>query len=75
MYHMGRLLVKSSRGNSYVMGKFQISEVDPWTRTPILVDTGTFAIHLSMYVLIETHIKGVPIPRSDTDSGIRIGYI
>ena len=48
--------------------ELDILEVDPWTRTPILVDSGTFAIPLSMY-------EWVPIPSSDTDKGIRIGCI
>ena len=56
-------------------GELHISEIDPWTQTPILLDIGTFAIPLSTYTLIKPHIKWVPITISDTDAGIRIGYI
>ena len=56
-------------------GKFHISEVDTWTRTPILANIGTFAVPLSIYVLIKAHIKGVQIPRLDKDACIRICYI
>ena len=59
----------------WVEGEFQTLEVDPWTQTPISLDIGTFAIPLSPYVLIKNHIKRVPIPSLDTDTGIRIGYI
>ena len=38
---------------------FQILEVDLWKRGPNLADIGTFAVPLSTYVLIETHIKEV----------------
>ena len=55
--------------------KFHILEVNPWTRTPIFLDVGTFYIPLSTYVLIKTHVKWVPIPRSDTYTGIRIVHI
>ena len=58
-----------------LMGGFQSLEVNPWTRTPILVDIGTFSIPLSIYVLIKIDIKRVTIPISDTDADIRIGYI
>ena len=55
-------------------GEFQILEVDPWIGTPILVDIGTFEVHLLTYVLIKYHLKGVPIPISDKDECIRIGH-
>ena len=55
-------------------GEFQILQVGPCTRIPISVDIGTFAILLSMYVLIKTYIKRVPITISDTDAGNRISY-
>ena len=58
-----------------VEGEFHILEVDTWTRTPISLDIGTFAIPLSMYVLIKNHIKRVPITSLDTYTRIRIGYI
>ena len=32
------------KGYVIKIDEFQISEVDPWTRTPISVDIGTFAI-------------------------------
>ena len=38
----------------------QILEVDPWTRTPISANIGTFEVPLLTYVLIETHTQGVP---------------
>ena len=56
-------------------GEFKISEVDPWTRTLISVDVGTFAVPLWTYLLINTDIKGVPIPSSDKYTCIRKGYI
>ena len=56
-------------------GEFHVLEVDPCTGTPVLVDIGTFVIPLSMYVLIKTHIKRVPVPISDIDAGVRIGSI
>ena len=56
-------------------GELQISEVDHWARTPILADIGTFAVPLLMYVLIETHKKGVQSTRSDKDAMLWIGYI
>ena len=62
-------------GATYIVGEFQILEVDPWTRIPILVDIGTFAVPLRTYLLIKTDIKGVPIPSPDKDTCIRIGYI
>ena len=42
---------------------------------PNFVDIGTFAILLPAYLLLKPHIKRLPIPSSDIDSGIRIGYI
>ena len=48
-----------------VDGKLHILEVDPWTRTPILDYIGTFAVPLLMYVLIKTHIEGLPRHISD----------
>ena len=42
--------------------EIQIFKVDPWTRTPILANIEALAVPISMYVLIETHIKGVPAP-------------
>ena len=57
------------------IGKFQILEVDPWRRTPISVNIGTFVVPLSMYVLIKTNIKGVSILISYKDAFIMIGYI
>ena len=65
-------LISDQRG---VEGEFQISEADPWRQTLILVDTGTFEVTLSTYVLIVTHIKGVKIASLDKDAYIRIGYI
>ena len=56
-------------------GELHISEIDPWTQTPISLDIGTFAIPLSTYALIKPHIKWVPIPTLVTDTGIWIGYI
>ena len=65
--------LKSLYDNS--LGKFQISEVDPWTRTLILLDVGPFDIPLSAHELIKTYIKWVTIIISDTKTGIRISYI
>ena len=62
-------------GETYIVGEFQILEVDPWTRIPILVDIGTFAVPLLTYALIKTHIKGVPIPSLYKYASISIGYI
>ena len=50
------------RGGCY--GKIQILEVGPWTRNPVLADISTFAVPLLTYILIETHVKGVPITSS-----------
>ena len=58
-----------------ICDQLQILEVDPWTRTPILVDIGTFAVQLSTWLLIETHVKGVPHTRSDKYDVRRLVYI
>ena len=58
-----------------VIGKSQILVVDPWTRTPISADIGTFAVPLSTYILIKTHIKGVPSTISEKYTWMRIGLI
>ena len=39
-------------------GEFQIVEVNPWKKAPILDDIGTFAVPLSTYVLIKHILKG-----------------
>ena len=61
--------------NNDVPGNFHILQVDPWIRTPILVDIGSFTIPLSTNVMIKTQIKRITIPISDNDAGIRIDYI
>ena len=42
---------------------------------PIYTDIGTFAVQLSTYILMETHIKWLPCTSSDKDSVRRLGYI
>ena len=64
-----------SRITHLMICEFHILEVNPWTWTPILVNIGTFSIPLSTYILIKTHIKGVPILSLDKDTSIRICYI
>ena len=59
----------------YDIGEFQILEVNCWIWTPISADTGAFTVPILAYVLIETHIKGVPIPSSEKYACIRIGHI
>ena len=56
-------------------GEFHISEVNPWTQTPISVGIGTFAVPLSTYILIKTQLKGVPTPSSYKEACIRTGHI
>ena len=56
-------------------GNFQISEVDFWIQTPISADIGTFAVPLSTYVLIETHIKEVWSTIYYKDAVLWIGFI
>ena len=50
-------------------------EVDRWTQNPILANIGTFAVPLLTYMLIETHIKGVHITKSDKDAVLWISFI
>ena len=50
-------------------------EVDRWTRTPILAGIGTFAVPLSTYILIESHIKGVRFASLDKDAVLLISFI
>ena len=73
MENMAILTVLSC--SSSICDEFQILEVNRWTRILILADIGTFSVPLSAYVLIETHIKGVPIPSSEKYACIRIGHI
>ena len=56
-------------------GKFEVLEVDCWTRTPILANIGTFAVPLSTLGMIETHIEGVYITSSDKGAVLWVGYI
>ena len=51
-----------------LVGQFHILEVDPWTRTPILADIGTFEVPSLMYITIETQIKIVRRTISDKDA-------
>ena len=50
-------------------------EVNPCTRTPVLADISTFAVPLSTYVLIETHIKEVWSTIYYKDAVLWIGFI
>ena len=45
---------KTERGDSALPGYFQIFEVNPWTRTTISANIGTFTVLLLTYVLIYT---------------------
>ena len=58
-----------------ISGKFHISEVDRWTRTPISADIGTFVVPLSTYLLIEACIKRLHRTILDKDAVLWIGYI
>ena len=60
---------------SRIRGELQILEVYCWKRTPSSANIRTFAVPLSTYVLIETHIKGVPITRSEKDVVLSMGFI
>ena len=53
--------------NGVWCGELQISKVNPWKWTPILVNIDTFDIPLLTYAMIKPYIKRVPIPGSDTD--------
>ena len=59
----------------FVLGEFQILEVNPWTLNPILANIGTFAVLLSPYILIETFIKGVPRTIPEKYAILWLGYI
>ena len=59
----------------YDIGEFQILEVNCWIWTPISADTGAFTVPILAYVLIETHIKGVPSHSPEKDEWIGIGWI
>ena len=50
-------------------------EVDPWTWGPNLADIGTFAVPLSMYVLLKIHIKWVPRKSLYKEAARRLCYI
>ena len=56
-------------------GEFQISEVDPWTWTPIPTNIDTFIVPLSIYVLIKTHTIGVHINSSDKDAVLCMSFL
>ena len=45
------------------------------TRTPFFANFGTSAVPLSMYVLMETHMKWVPRTSLDKDAVRRLGQI
>ena len=56
-------------------GEFHIYEANPWTRTKISANIGTFVVPILMYVLIETNIKVVKRTSSDKKSVLWIGSI
>ena len=70
-----RILYEVDLPGVTVEGEFHMFVVDPWIGSPILLNVGTLSIPLLTYVLIKTQIKRVPIPISDTNTGIMRGYI
>ena len=59
-------------GASRLLDAFQILELDIWTQGPNLADIYSFEVHVSMLVLLKTHIKWVPhkIPGKDAVNGL-----